>query len=166
MACVQARYSRRLLHDHSRQCPCPTHSSYRAHPESSTTTAPPWTAHRLLREAFLEGAGSHDRKEAAHRVGELLAVLDEPTPEMRMVRELLCEEGHFPTRRTFERRLKALPERLPDRIGCLGRHLVEVLKPWERVGEGRWPSTVPLCRRKAGCGTRRTGREASCLTPP
>jgi hypothetical protein len=62
-------------------------------------------------------------------VGELLAVLDEPTPEMRMVRELLCEEGHFPTRRTFERRLKALPERLPDRIGCLGRHLVEVLKP-------------------------------------
>ena len=69
-----------------------------------------------------------------HKVGELLAVLDEPTPEMRMVRELLCEEGHFPTRRTFERRLKALPERLPDQIGCLGRHLVEVLKPWESRG--------------------------------
>jgi hypothetical protein len=69
-----------------------------------------------------------------HRVGELLAVLDEPTPEMRMVCELLCEEGHFPTRRTFERRLKALPQRLPDQIGCLGRHLVEVLKPWESRG--------------------------------
>lgn len=26
-----------------------------------------------------------------HKVGELLAVLDEPTPEMRMVRELLGE---------------------------------------------------------------------------
>lgn len=53
---------------------------------------------------------------------------------MRMVRELLCEEGHFPTRRTFQRRLKALPQRLPDQINCLGRHLVEVLKPWESRG--------------------------------
>ena len=69
-----------------------------------------------------------------HRVGELLAVLDEPTPEMRIVRELLHEKGRFPTRRTFERRLKALPERLPEQIGCLGRHLVEVLKPWESRG--------------------------------
>lgn len=69
-----------------------------------------------------------------HRVGELLAVLEEPTPEMRMVRELLCQEGRFPTRRTFQRRLKALPERLPEQIGCLGRHLVEVLKPWESRG--------------------------------
>jgi hypothetical protein len=58
-----------------------------------------------------------------HRVGALLAVLDEPTPEMRMVRDLLREEGHFPSRRTFERRLKALPERLPEQIGCLGRPL-------------------------------------------
>ena len=64
-----------------------------------------------------------------HRVGELLAVLDEPTPEMKIVRELLREEGRFPTRRTFQRRLKTLPERLPEQIGCLGRHLVEVLKP-------------------------------------
>ena len=43
-----------------------------------------------------------------HRVGELLAVLEEPTSEMRMVRELLCEEGRFPSRRTFQRRLKRL----------------------------------------------------------
>ncbi len=69
-----------------------------------------------------------------HRVGELLAVLEEPTPEMMMVRELLSEEGRFPTRRTFQRRLKALPERLPEQIGCLGRHLVEVLNPWESRG--------------------------------
>jgi hypothetical protein len=66
-----------------------------------------------------------------HRVGELLAVLEEPTPEMKMVRQLLSEEGRFPTRRTFQRRLKALPEGLPEQIGCLGRYLVEVLKPWE-----------------------------------
>jgi hypothetical protein len=69
-----------------------------------------------------------------HRVGELLAVLEEPTSEMRKVRELLCEEGRFPSRRTFQRRLKALPNSLPDQIGCLGRYLVEVLKPWESRG--------------------------------
>ena len=69
-----------------------------------------------------------------HRVGELLAVLEEPTPEMRMVRQLLAEEGRFPARRTFQRRLKALPERLPEQIGCLGRYLVEVFKPWESRG--------------------------------
>ena len=53
---------------------------------------------------------------------------------MRMVRELLCEEGRFPSRRTFQRRLKALPNSLPDQIGCLGRYLVEVLKPWQSSG--------------------------------
>ena len=67
-------------------------------------------------------------------MGELLAVLEEPTSEMRMVRELLCEEGRFPSRRTFQRRLKALPNSLPDQIGCLGRYLVEVLKPWQSSG--------------------------------
>jgi Transposase DDE domain len=69
-----------------------------------------------------------------HRVGELLAVLDEPTSEMSMVRDSLSEEGRFPTRRTFQRLLKALPESLPEQIGCLGRHLVEMLKPWESRG--------------------------------
>jgi hypothetical protein len=69
-----------------------------------------------------------------HKVGEFLAVLDEPTPEMRMVCEVLREEGRFPCRRTFERRLKALPETLPEQIGCLGRHLVGVLKPWASRG--------------------------------
>jgi hypothetical protein len=69
-----------------------------------------------------------------HRVGELLAVLEEPTPEMTMVRDSLREEGCLPSRRTFERRLKALPEGLPEQIGCLGRHLVEVLKPWQSRG--------------------------------
>src|ERR671916_2264725 len=69
-----------------------------------------------------------------HKVGELLAVLKEPTPEMSMVRDSLREEGRLPSRRTFERRLKAVPESLPEQIGCLGRHLVEVLKPWESRG--------------------------------
>lgn len=70
-----------------------------------------------------------------HRVGELLAVLEEPTEEMRSLRELLTgPDGRFPSRRTFERRLRALPESLPQRIGCLGRHLVELLKPWAKMG--------------------------------
>ena len=78
-----------------------------------------------------------------HRVGELLAVLEKPTSEMRMVRQLLCEEGRFPARRTFQRRLKALPESLPEQIGCLGRYLVEVLKPRQSRGRAlAFDSTV------------------------
>jgi len=69
-----------------------------------------------------------------HKVGELLAVLEEDTPEMREVRRLLFEGGRFPSRRTFERRLKILPDSLPNQISCLGRYLVEVLKPWESRG--------------------------------
>ncbi len=69
-----------------------------------------------------------------HRVGELLAVLREPTPEMIALRELLSERGRFPSRRTFERRLRALTETLPERIGCLRRHLVRLLAPWARSG--------------------------------
>src|ERR687890_521988 len=70
-----------------------------------------------------------------HKVGELLAVLEEPPPEMRSLRELLLsEDGRFPSRRTFERRLRALPETLPARIGLLGRHLVARIEPWARCG--------------------------------
>jgi Transposase DDE domain len=69
-----------------------------------------------------------------HRPGELLAVLQEPTAEMRSLREMLTHDGRFPSRRTFERRLRALPETLPERIGVLGRHLVELLQPWARSG--------------------------------
>jgi hypothetical protein len=69
-----------------------------------------------------------------HKVGELLAVLEEESAQMQEVRQLLFEGGCFPSRRTFQRRLKALPNSLPDQIGCLGRYLVEVLKPWESRG--------------------------------
>jgi hypothetical protein len=69
-----------------------------------------------------------------HKVGELLAVLEEESAQMREVRQLLFEGGRFPSRRTFQRRLKTLPNSLPDQIGCLGRYLVEVLKPWESSG--------------------------------
>ena len=59
-----------------------------------------------------------------HKVHELLSVLAQPTEEMRTLRLLLTEQEHFPSRRTWERRLKTLPQTLPAQIGCLGRHLV------------------------------------------
>src|SRR5215212_7319865 len=64
------------------------------------------------------------------RVHTLLAVLDQPTPEMQRLRALLSEQGRYPTRRTWERRLRAMPDSLPAQIGCLGRYLVELLDPW------------------------------------
>jgi hypothetical protein len=48
-----------------------------------------------------------------HKVNELLSVLAQPTVEMAILRILLSEQGHFPARRTWERRLKALPASLP-----------------------------------------------------
>ena len=45
------------------------------------------------------------------RVGTLLAVLEEPTPEVRRLRALLSEGGRFPCRRTWERRLRAVSRR-------------------------------------------------------
>ncbi len=60
----------------------------------------------------------------------LLAVLDQPTAEMHHLRALLTEHGRYPTRRTWERRLRTLPATLPAQIGCLGRVLVERLTPW------------------------------------
>jgi len=65
---------------------------------------------------------------------ELLSVLDQPTSEMQMLRSLLFEDGRIPCRRTFERRLSALPETLPSQIGCLGRFLAGLLNPWQEHG--------------------------------
>jgi hypothetical protein len=60
---------------------------------------------------------------------ELLAVLAQPTAEMRALRGLLTHDGRFPCRRTWERHLAALPTALPAQIGCLGRHLVALVQP-------------------------------------
>jgi hypothetical protein len=67
-------------------------------------------------------------------VSGLLAILEQPTWEMQALRTRLTEHGHFPSRRTWERRLATLPSSLPDRIGCLGRHLVDLLDPWAAGG--------------------------------
>ena len=67
-------------------------------------------------------------------VGALLAILEQPTPEMRQLRSLLTEHGRYPSRRTWERRLNAIPATLPAQIGCLGRHLVLLIQPWAHEG--------------------------------
>jgi transposase len=65
---------------------------------------------------------------------ELLSVLEQPTAEMRALKLRLYQDGRFPCRRTFERRLDALPATLPAQIGCLGRSLVSLLNPWQTCG--------------------------------
>lgn len=78
-----------------------------------------------------------------HNVHTLLAVLEQPTPEMDRLRALLMVDGRYPTRRTWERRLKAIPDTLPAQIACLGRHLVLLIQPWQDCGRaGAIDSTV------------------------
>ncbi len=69
-----------------------------------------------------------------HKVNELLSVLAQPTAEMATLRAFLHEQGSFPSRRTWERRLKAIPQTLPAQIGCLGRYLLELIQPWTGCG--------------------------------
>ena len=72
-----------------------------------------------------------------HKVGELLAVLEEPTPEMRVVRQLLREQGRFPTRRTFQRGvLRLCPRGFPSRSAAWGAIWLKCSSPG-RVGEER-----------------------------
>src|SRR4028118_2357287 len=69
-----------------------------------------------------------------HTVHELLTVLEQPSPEMQRLRLLLTQDGAFPSRRTWERRLQALPDTLPAQIGCLGRSLGRLNEPWAAWG--------------------------------
>ena len=62
----------------------------------------------------------------------LLEFLDQDDDLVRSLRPLLEEHGRFPSRRTWERRLAALPDDWPRRIGALGCYLAAVLKPWGR----------------------------------
>jgi hypothetical protein len=90
---------------------------------------PPVYSDRLFLKALVVMVVRHLSK-----VHELLAVLEEPTPEMQQVRALLTAGGRYPCRRTWERRLARLPATLPAQIGCLGRCLVEQLQPWAVCG--------------------------------
>ncbi len=67
-------------------------------------------------------------------VGGLLAMLEQPTWEIRELGKRLAVDGRFPSRRTWERRLNALPATLAAQIAHLGGHLVELLHPWAAGG--------------------------------
>jgi hypothetical protein len=85
-----------------------------------------------------------------HTVHERLAVVAQPTAEMQALRELLTlPDGRYPTRRTWERRLAALPDTLPAQIGCLGRQLVARLQPWAVCGRAAAVDSTVL-RAKGG----------------
>jgi hypothetical protein len=79
----------------------------------------------------------------------LLNFLDQETALTQQLRVLLTHNGQFPTRRTWERRLNALPDTLPRQIGSLGRLLVEQLQPWQNSGRAVALDSTPL-RAKGG----------------
>ena len=79
----------------------------------------------------------------------LIAFLDQDTPLTEELRLLLREKNRFPCRRTWERRLQALPETLPGLIGYLRRHLVQQIQPWAQSGRAAAIDSTPL-RAKGG----------------
>lgn len=79
----------------------------------------------------------------------LLEFLEQETELTCHLRPLLTENGRFPCRRTWERRLAALPENLPSLIGCFGRYLVTILNPWSQDGHAAAVDSTAL-RAKGG----------------
>ena len=69
-----------------------------------------------------------------HTIHERLGVLAQPTVEMTTLQQLSMEQECFPSRRTWERRLKAITDTLSAQIGCLGRHLISLIQPWLTSG--------------------------------
>src|SRR5205823_3687585 len=57
---------------------------------------------------------------------------------------LTLPDGQFPARRTWERRLAALPATLPAQIGALGRHLATRIQPWANCGRAAALDSTPL----------------------
>jgi len=75
----------------------------------------------------------------------LLSFLEQDTSLTRQLGQLLTlPDGQFPSRRTWERRLAALPESLPGLIGALGRHLVTLIQPWAKAGRAAVVDSTPL----------------------
>jgi hypothetical protein len=93
-----------------------------------------------------------------HTPTNLLAVLEQPTPEMQHLRALLAENDRWPSRRTWERRLAGLPETLPTQVACLGRYLLELVQPWR--GEGKAVAIDSTVLRARGGVWHKKDREA------
>ena len=83
-----------------------------------------------------------------HTPSGLLAILALPTAEMQMLRhELSLRDGRFACRRTWERRLAAIPGTLPAQIACLGCFLLELFGLWAKAASAAAiDSTVLIAR--------------------
>ena len=83
-----------------------------------------------------------------HTPSGLLAILAQPSAEMQALRqELTLPGGRFACRRTWERRLAAIPDALPAQIACLGCFLLESLGLWAQVAcAAAIDSTVLIAR--------------------
>jgi hypothetical protein len=74
----------------------------------------------------------------------LLPLLDQEDAVAVQLRPLWREHGRFPSRRTWERRLAVLPQRLPGLMGCVGRHVGALLTPWATHGRAAACDSPPL----------------------
>lgn len=83
-----------------------------------------------------------------HTACGLLAILEQPTAEMQLLRkELSLPDGRFACRRTWKRRLDAIPETLPAQIACLGCFLLQLLGTWAKAAcAAAIDSTVLIAR--------------------
>jgi Transposase DDE domain len=73
----------------------------------------------------------------------LRTFLDQEDRVAQQLRLLLHERGRLPTRRTWERRLAALPQPWPGLLSCFGRHLVTLLMPWAPHGRAAAVDRTP-----------------------
>ena len=74
----------------------------------------------------------------------LLTFLEQETLVTQQLKRLLQVNGQFPSRRTWERRLGQLPQRLPALIGAFGRELVQLLRPWVETGRAIAIDSSPM----------------------
>jgi hypothetical protein len=91
----------------------------------------------------------------------LLTFLAQDDAVAVQLRPLLGEHGRFPSRRTWERRLAILPQRLPGLIGYGGRQLVALLKPWVAHGRAIACDSTPLAT--GGGGWHKRHREQGAI---
>jgi hypothetical protein len=83
-----------------------------------------------------------------HTPSGFLAILAQPSAEMQALRQqLTLSSGRFACRRTWERRLAAIPDALPAQIACLGGFLLVSLALWTKTAcAAAIDSTVLIAR--------------------
>jgi hypothetical protein len=110
-----------------------------AEPPSRPRGRPKTSSDRLVRKALVIMMIRR-----LYTADALWALLEQDDPLPRQWRRLLQEQGRFPTRRTWERRLARLPQHWPGLMGYGGRHLVGLLRPWAVPGRAGAVDSTPL----------------------